>query len=291
MSQYQDLWFKSHDGLNLYTRDYPCTAPNEPSPKTIVCIPGLTRNSADFTQLSERLSSHFRVLAVDLRGRGKSDYDPNPENYHPGVYYQDMVALLDTLKLTQVILLGTSLGGLVSMILSAANPSRILSVILNDIGPVANPAGLDRIKSYIRKHKKVNNWDEAIAITKEIHASGYPTFKEADWRNFTSNIYRENADGQPELSYDPAISKPLDQPPSDQVSSNLWPAFETMRPIPTLVVRGELSDILSMDCVDQMRRIHPQMEYAEVPKCGHAPTLNEPKAQLAIDQFLGLKFT
>lgn len=286
MSQYKDFWLTTDDGLNLYARDYQCTDQENRSAKTIVCIPGLTRNSADFALLAEHLSARFRILAVDLRGRGKSDYDPRPENYHPGTYCQDILALLANLKLSQVILIGTSLGGLVSMILSATQPGVVLSVVLNDIGPETNPSGLDRIRAYIGDHKKVSNWDEATAVTKKIHAAQFPLFGAADWRAFANNIYRQNADGTPVLDYDFDISVPLNQPPDAQAATDLWPVFEAMSAIPTLLIRGELSDILNQSCVDQMQRTHTKLAYVEVPECGHAPTLNETESRLAIDQFL-----
>ena len=141
MQNYSDYWYQSSDGLRLYARQYG----QANAAQTIICIPGLTRNSADFTTLREHLAMRYRIFAVDLRGRGNSDYDSNPDNYHPGTYANDMICLLDDLKLRSAIFIGTSLGGLVSIVLAATAPNRVAAAALNDIGPEANQAGLDRI--------------------------------------------------------------------------------------------------------------------------------------------------
>jgi pimeloyl-ACP methyl ester carboxylesterase len=286
MQNYNDYWYKSHDGLNLYARDYPCQNDSNEPATTIMCIPGLTRNSADFAVLSEHLSDRFRVVAVDLRGRGNSDYDPNPENYHPGVYVEDIVAVLDGLELSEVILIGTSLGGLISMLLSSMAPDRIASIILNDIGPEANLPGLNRIKAYVRNRAPVGSWEEAIAATRETLASEYPNFCDAEWSSFTRNIYREGEGGKPVLNYDPAISVPLEQNSDESLNGALWPVFAKMSSIPTLLIRGQLSDILTRESVERMQDAHSTLEYKEVGGCGHAPTLTEPESRHAIDGFL-----
>jgi pimeloyl-ACP methyl ester carboxylesterase len=286
MQNYSDYWYKSRDGLNLYARDYPCRNHREQPWATIVCIPGLTRNSADFALLSEHLSNRFRVIAVDLRGRGRSDYDSCPQNYQPGVYAEDMIGLLDSLELDKVILIGTSLGGLVSILLSSMQSQRISSVILNDIGPEAHQPGLDRIKSYVRNRSTVRNWDEAMVATRETLATEYPNFGPADWMSFTRNIYREDSQGKPVLNYDPAISLPLESGADESLRGALWPVFAKMSPIPTLLIRGQLSDILTRESVEKMLSLHSRLQFTEVGECGHAPTLAEQESLLAIDCFL-----
>ncbi len=290
MPDYKEHWFKSRDGLNLYARDYPCERACEQPAATVVCIPGLTRNSADFALLAEHLSGRFRVLAVDLRGRGKSDYDPRPENYQPGVYVDDIISLLDSLELSRVILIGTSLGGMVSMLLTAMQPERVSSVILNDIGPEVHQPGLERIKSYVRNRSSVNSWDEAIDKTREVLGAEYPNFSAADWEAFTANIYRQGEDGTPELDYDAAITVPLEQRRDEaDEPADLWAVFAGMRTIPTLLLRGELSDILTEDCVVRMRAVHPTLAYTQVDCCGHAPLLVERESRVAIDRFLAVE--
>ncbi len=282
MHPYKDYWFESSDGLNLYARDYRHSSPQA----TILCIPGLTRNSADFSRLCDHLADRFRVISVELRGRGNSEYDNNPENYHPGVYVQDVTSLLDALRLESVILIGTSLGGLISMLLSAMQPDRIAAAVINDIGPQVNQQGLDRIKAYVCNQSSVASWQEAEQRTREILGREYPDFKDDDWSFITRNLYRENGSGQPVLNYDPSISILLEQRQDDSVPPDLWPAFEAMRPIPLLVFRGELSDILTRDCVAKMQQIKSDMHFTEIANCGHAPLLTEGESLTAIDNFL-----
>jgi pimeloyl-ACP methyl ester carboxylesterase len=281
MQNYNDYWYKSSDGLRLYARQYGSpTAEN-----TIICIPGLTRNSADFSILCEHLATQYRIFAVDLRGRGNSDYDTNPENYHPGTYATDIIRLLDELGLPSAIIIGTSLGGLVSMILAATHTNRIAAIVLNDIGPEADQAGLDRIKTYVCNPSSVSNWGEAVAKTKSIQGREYPTFSDEDWLTFSKNLYKENPDGKPILAYDPAIATLLKQP-IDAPSADLWPIFKSISDCPLLLIRGELSDILSLHCVTKMQKQRPDMSFLEIPNCGHAPLLSETTALVTIDQFL-----
>lgn len=298
MSEYQDFWFHSHDGLRLYARDYsrpqvqehgkedtrgdPC---NTKRP-TVICIPGLTRNSADFAQLSRHLSKRFRVIAVDLRGRGRSDYDSNPENYHPGVYVRDMLQLMDALAQDRVILIGSSLGGLISIILAATVPRRIAAVVLNDIGPEVERAGLDRIKSYVRSPGKVENWQEAAARTQAIHGSAFPDFDHREWLEFARNLYREEADGRPVLAYDPAIAVLMTRGKEEGNRADLWPVFEAIPAIPFMLVRGVLSDIITPQVVDRMRHVMPGIRIVEVANRGHAPLLTENVCLQGIDAFV-----
>lgn len=281
MQNYSDYWYQSSDGLRLYARQYGLANAEQ----TIICIPGLTRNSADFAPLCEHLAVRYRIFAVDLRGRGNSDYDSNPQNYHPATYASDMICLLDDLKLSSAIFIGTSLGGLVSIVLAATAPERVVAATLNDIGPEADQAGLDRIKSYVSNPNSARNWAEAAANTKSTLGHAYPNFSDDDWQQFTKNIYRENAQGQPELSYDPNIALLLQQQ-NDAPPANLWPLFRLIRDTPLLLIRGALSDILSSDCVAKMQDQQADMQFIEVPNCGHAPLLSEPSALGAIDRFL-----
>ncbi len=283
-SEFQDFWFSTQDGLSLYARDYP----NNRATQTVICIPGLTRNSADFADLCTLLSSQFRVLAVELRGRGKSNYDPKPENYLPATYANDIVKLLDDLDLQSVILIGTSLGGLVSMIASAMRPNRIDKIILNDIGPEINTEGLERIKEYVCDPETVTTWSQAIEKTRSILKREYPKFSERDWEAFTRNLYREDNDGRPVLNYDPAIAVPMKNVASSDVTGDLWPVFDLIKHLPILVFRGCHSDILSTECVRKMRSKKSDIKTVEITDCGHAPLLTEAEAITAITQFLNL---
>jgi pimeloyl-ACP methyl ester carboxylesterase len=286
MGKYVDYWYKSGDGLRLYARDYACRDTDNSNPATILCMHGLTRNSADFDGLADHLCERYRVLCVDQRGRGRSDYDNVIANYTPLTYVQDMFTLLDAVQVEQVILIGTSMGGLMSLLMSAMQPQRIRGVILNDIGPELDPRGLARIKGYVGKSKPVTNWDEAVAQARSINEVAFPDFTEQEWLDFTRGTYREE-NGVPVLAYDPAISQPLDDDESGVVPPDLWPVFEGVTAIPMLVVRGAQSDILAPGCVADMRERKPDLLVAEVPHRGHAPTLTEPVSLVAIDAFLG----
>ena len=281
MSRYEDVWYQSIDGLKLYARDYPNAAPRA----TVFCMHGLTRNSADFAELAEALQSDYRVIAVDQRGRGRSAWDPNPANYNPLVYVRDMYTLLDRLGLQEVIVIGTSMGGIMSMIMSALQPKRFRAVVLNDIGPVIAPAGLERIRSYVGKVPPVNSWAEAEARVRQLNTHVFPHWQGEDWARFTRKLYQENADGVPQLAHDPAIAQSLKADPSAP-PPDLWPSFQGLANIPTLVVRGSTSDILDLECVAEMQRRKPDIQVVEVPGIGHAPMLDEPVARRAVLEFV-----
>ncbi|RLQ23437.1 alpha/beta fold hydrolase [Seongchinamella sediminis] len=285
MADYADVYYQSSDGLRLYARDYPCRDSGRAGAPVILCLHGLTRNSADFAGLAEYLSARYRVIAVDNRGRGLSEYDSNVANYTPATYVQDMFTLLAELGVDQVVLCGTSMGGLMSFMMAAMEPQRVQGIIINDIGPEIDPAGLDRIKGYVGKSGPVSNWDEAIAQAREINQVAFPDFSEQEWEDFTRGIYREQ-NGVPVLAYDPAISQPMSDDESNAVPPDLWPLFDASSAIPMLVIRGESSDILAPHCVATMRSKKPDLAFAEIPHRGHAPTLNEALSRQAIDQFL-----
>jgi pimeloyl-ACP methyl ester carboxylesterase len=286
MGNYEDFWYQSSDGLRLYARDYPCRDNTIEQPQTLLCMHGLTRNSADFAGLADHLCQRYRVICVDQRGRGRSEYDSVVANYTPLTYVQDMFTLLDQLDLAEVILVGTSLGGLMSFLMSAMQPQRIRAMIINDIGPEVDPRGLERIKSYVGKSTPVASWDDAVARAREIAELAFPDFSDEQWLDFTRGIYREEG-GVFTLDYDPAISQPLDDDDSGVVPPDLWGVFEAIKSIPMLLIRGESSDILAGSCVDEMRSRKADLQVAQIPRRGHAPTLTEPTSIAAIDVFLG----
>jgi pimeloyl-ACP methyl ester carboxylesterase len=281
MSRYEDVWYQSSDGLKLYARDYP----NASARATVLCMHGLTRNSADFAELADALQANYRVIAVDQRGRGRSAWDPNPANYNPLVYVRDMYTLLDGLGLQQVIAIGTSMGGIMSMIMSALQPARFRAVLLNDIGPVIAPAGLDRIRGYVGKVPPVTSWAEAETRVRQLNTHAFPHWQAEDWSRFARKLYQENADGVPQLAHDPAIAESLKADPSAP-PPDLWPSFQGLAQIPTLVLRGSTSDILDPECVAEMQRRKPDIKVVEVPGVGHAPMLDEPVARQAVLEFL-----
>ncbi|MFO7552525.1 MAG: alpha/beta hydrolase [Haliea sp.] len=282
MTEFTDLWYHSSDGLRLYARDYAGPGPGAP---VALCMHGLTRNAADFAGLAPHLAQRYRVLVAEQRGRGRSDYDPVPANYQPGTYVQDMFALLDSQGVEKALLVGTSMGGLMAMLMAAMQPARVSGIILNDIGPVVDPAGLERIKSYVGKSRPVTDWQQAVAQVRAINGVAFPDFSDEEWLSFTRALYRE-VEGRPVLAYDPAIAEPMAASDDNAVPPDLWPVFESIRALPILVIRGAHSDILAASCVTEMQQRKPDLASAEIARRGHAPTLDEPESRRAIDSFL-----
>lgn len=271
---------RAADGLQLFYVESGRGNPGSP----ILCLAGLTRNGRDFEEVRERLANRYRVFALDLRGRGHSDWDPNWRNYHPQTYANDVLKMLDDLRIDRVILLGTSLGGLVSTLLSYNHPERIAGVILNDVGPEIAPEGLERIKGYVGLLGPVTNWDEAVEQTKLINSVAWPDLPDDYWPRIARRLYREDETGVPRLDMDPMIGEA-----TRKIGATLtdpWVLFEGLKDIPTMVLHGERSDILTMDIVDRMLEKKPDLEHVIVPGVGHVPLLDEPVSQQAIDTFL-----
>ncbi len=286
MNNYNDIWYTSSDGLQLYARDYKGSQPLDKNLPTVICIPGLTRNSADFHPLSQHLCANYRVIAVDLRGRGNSAYDPKPGNYQPTIYVDDIIQLINTLGLKNVVLVGTSLGGFVSLLVAASQPEFLRGIVINDFGPLIEASGLQRIKSYVGKLKQVTSWDEAVQQTKAINGREFPKLSNKQWQEFTHNLYRTNAQGLPELNYDPAIAIPFETTENADIALDLWPIFDSINDIPMLLIRGALSDLVSTTTAEEMQQRRPDLQYTEIPDCGHAPLLNEAIAFKAIESLL-----
>jgi len=283
MADYRDHWYDSADGLRLYARDYPGPGGNA---LPVLCMHGLSRNAADFAGLADHLVSGRRVIVAEQRGRGRSAWDPVPANYTPLTYVQDMFRLLDELGLERVLLIGTSMGGLMSFLMMAQAPARFAGAVINDIGPEIDPVGLARIQRYVGRNPPVRSWDEAVAKTREINGAAFPDYSDEEWLAFTRNLYVER-EGVPVLAYDPAIAEGMADPEeTGAVPAALWPVFDAAAAVPMLVIRGELSDILAADCVARMGERDPDLTAVEVPRVGHAPMLTEPEALAAIDAFL-----
>jgi pimeloyl-ACP methyl ester carboxylesterase len=247
----------------------------------VLCIPGLTRNARDFTDVASILAADRLVVAVDLPGRGRSDADPTARSYTLDVYLSEVLRLCDALDLTRVALMGTSLGGLVAMHVGAAAPERIAGIVLNDIGPQLAPEGVARISSYAGKMGPVTTWAEAAEQTRAVTESQTPGLTEEEWLDEAHRRYRQEADGRIVADYDPGI---VNGPPS---SEDPWSVFDRLGDLPLLLLRGEFSDLLAPDTVSAMQALHPTMRAVEIPNRGHAPILNEPEALAAIAAFLG----
>ncbi len=283
---YAERRWTSPDGLSLFARDY---APADgPARLPVIAIHGLTRNSADFEVIAALIAqSGRRVLAVDVRGRGRSDRAPDPMTYTPDVYAKDVVALLEQLGIEKAVFLGTSMGGLITMALTAIKPKAIAAAILNDVGPELAPEGLSRIATYTGQPVVIETWADAAAYAKRINETALPHYTDADWAAFARRTFREGTEGAPVLDYDPDISAPIKAAGAKALIPNLWPYFRALaRKKPTLLLRGATSDLLSPAIVAKMRKAAPSMAYAEVPGVGHAPMLDEAEARAAIFEFL-----
>jgi pimeloyl-ACP methyl ester carboxylesterase len=278
---YTEAFWTSHDGLRLYTRVY--ENPN-PGAATVLCLHGLTRNSRDFEDLAPHLQSRYRVVVPDLRGRGFSARDLNPQNYQPAIYVQDILALIDSVDAPQVTVIGTSLGGLLAMMLGVGHRARIAGIILNDIGPEADPVGIERIKGYAGRLPPPKDWSDAIAQTKIMFGQAWPNLADERWSAITRRSYREDAAGALNVDADPMIGEMLRASPA--ATATLWPFWNALRAIPMLAIRGERSDILSAATFARMKADNADLEQLEVAQRGHAPLLDEPECVLAIDGFL-----
>lgn len=276
--------YRSADGgLRLYAEE--CGPTN--APLTVLCLHGLTRNGRDFGALVDHLSANYRVITADQRGRGKSQWDPNPDNYRIPVYAKDVTALLDHLAISKVALIGTSMGGLISMVLGASQPARVHGIVLNDIGPEVMPTGLKRLRESLSTPVNVSTWAEAAQQAKRVNGNAFPDYGEADWVAFARRTYSEDPSGRPVPAYDRAILAGLNQPSDPAaVTPTMWPLWTQLAAIPMLAIRGGLSDLLSAATLDHMAARHPNLITLTLPDRGHAPMLDEPPAVAAIDRFL-----
>lgn len=275
----------SRDGLSLFLRDYP--AAGEETGLPVICLHGLTRNSKDFEEIAPVIAGWGRrVIVADVRGRGQSDRDPNPNNYKPPIYARDVVEMMAELHVPRAAFVGTSMGGLITMTLMALRPRAIAAAILNDVGPTIAPEGIARILGYAGKPIDVRNWDDAMEYVRSTNAVAQPGFDDEDWRKFARRTFDET-DGVPVLAYDPAIKVPLGKPPS---RLSIWLVGLMFRRLarkrPTMLLRGALSDVISAGIAERMERAAPSLQRVDVPGVGHAPTLSEPVAVDAIDRFL-----
>ena len=289
MASYSDVYFPGaaipdeSGRLTLYARDY--GVPFDGAP-VVLCLHGLTRNSADFEWIAGHLSDRYRVLAADQRGRGRSQWDPVAARYNPGVYVQDMLGLLDHLGIARAAIIGTSMGGLMAMVMAVVACDRMSAVVINDVGPDIEAAGLARIASYTGKTQPPATWADAAEIAQFINAVAFPDYGPDDWMAFARRLFLEK-DGVPEPAYDPAIAGGL-KPQSDApvAPPDLWPMWDALNGLPILAIRGALSDLLSPATLDKMAARHAGMVSVTVPNRGHAPMLDEPEAVSAIDTFL-----
>jgi pimeloyl-ACP methyl ester carboxylesterase len=272
--------------LELYARDYP--AASGPARPPIVCLHGLTRNSKDFSELATWLAARgHRVIVPDIRGRGLSQYDPDPMNYLPVHYARDVISLLDSLGTNRAIFIGTSMGGIVTMIIAAKRPPLVAAAVLNDVGPEASPVGLARIASYAGKKTDIGTWQEATAYVRSVNEVAFPGRDEPFWKRFAERTFRLDEAGDLRLDYDPDISVPIKAGRLRVRPILAWWMFNRLaRRRPTMLVRGELSDIVSPRIAARMKARARRLVTAEIPNVGHAPFLTEPESLSSIETFL-----
>ena len=281
--RYEDGWWLTTDGLKLHYRDYPGGVDGQPP---ILCIPGLTRNARDFEGVAERLSPEWRVICVDLRGRGESPQSPDSASYSPPTYVLDIGALYVALGLSKAVLLGTSLGGLIAMAMALTTPERLTGVLLNDIGPVIASDGMARIRSYVGKSASWPTWLHAARGIAEGEQDMFPRYGIEDWLRVAKRRCRLTSAGRVVFDYDMRIGEPIREAPVDAPAPDLWPAFSALRGRPIALLRGARSDLLTQASAEEMAQRLTSLELTVVPDVGHAPSLEEPESVDAIDRLL-----
>ena len=269
----RDRYYTTFDGLRLHVAEYgSTTSPWLP----VVCIPGLSRNARDFDDLGRHLSAHptrpRRVLAFDLRGRGLSDWDKDEARYTPIVEMQDVLDGMAALGVGRAVVVGTSRGGLIAMLMGVARPSVLAGVVLNDIGPALEARGLARLKTYVGRMPDPNDWDDAALILERLHGRLFPALSPADWQAFARMTWRD-VDGMPAADFDPALARTFDGIEFDQPMPTLWPEFAALAGLPVMAIRGANSDILSAATLARMDAEHPGLVKVEVAGEGHPPLL------------------
>lgn len=270
----------ARDGTGLFIDDRrPST---EQTGATILCLSGITRNGKDFHRLADDLTANgHRMVMLDYRGRGRSDRAADPMSYNPITYLDDIRNVLTALDLHRVVVIGTSLGGFLAMGMALAVPSALAGVILNDCGPEIPRDGIGRIIAYVSDPTAYDTWDEAIDAVKTMLPD--LNLDDAGWRLAAEGCYTEQPDGRIHPDWDTRMGEALrasGEPP------DFWPMFRALRSIPTLAIRGELSNFLSLDCFEKMMVEHPRMRTLTIANRGHTPTLDEPDSRSAIHEFL-----
>jgi pimeloyl-ACP methyl ester carboxylesterase len=278
--QHKDGWWQSSDGLRLHFRDY--AGPKDRLP--VLCIPGLTRNARDFEHVAERIAGAHRVICVELRGRGESAFAVDPQSYNPLDYLNDLEELLTQLKLKKFIAVGTSLGGILTMLLAASKPGRVAGALINDIGPVIEPAGLDRIKSQVGRAQSWLTWVHAARDLGELQRDIYPDYNLVQWIALAKRLFKLNQNGRIVPDYDARIAEPMRGETAP--AADLWPAWDALGNIPVTVLRGGLSDILSAKTARDMVKRLPNAKLVTISNVGHAPALDEAASLRAIDGLL-----
>lgn len=284
MQTWNDIYFTSRDGLRLYARHYPVPGSLR---RPVVCLAGLTRNSRDFHDLATALASPDdegrEVYCVDYRGRGRSQNDPDWKNYSIIVELNDVLDFMTMRGLHNAAMIGTSRGGLITMLMGVLRPAAIGAVVLNDIGPVIEREGLARIVAYVGRIPLPATWAEATDLVAEMNRRQFPSVTREQWGQFARQVFNDD-NGLPAPSYDPNLAKAISVL-SDELPT-LWPQYEALSHAPMLAIRGENSDILSRATFGDMQLRHPRVDTLTVKGQGHAPLLKDAVSIAAIQRFL-----
>lgn len=283
MTGYEDRFWSSRDGLKLHYRDYPGTNPGRPP---VICLHGLTRNARDFDELAERLSPAWRVLCPEMRGRGDSEYAREAASYNPLQYVEDLLALLEQAGIERFVAVGTSLGGLMTMLLALQAPERIAAAVINDVGPRLEPAGLERIKSYVGQGRSFPTWVHAGRALEEVQGVSHPNQDLAFWIEAAKRVMTLSSNGRIVFDYDMKIAEPFTRIDPAAEQANMWPALEALAGRPVVIVRGAVSDLLSEETLAGMLARLPDAEAITVQGVGHAPNLAGPDVFDAVDRLL-----
>lgn len=283
---FRDVTFTARDGLKLYARHYPATrliADRRP----VVCLPGLTRNGRDFDAFARALSNDAAgprdVYTVDYRGRGHSAWDSDWKNYAVPIEMLDVIDFMTFAGLSDAAIVGTSRGGLIAMVLAAAQPRLMGACVVNDIGPVIERKGLTRISAYVGRMPLPRTWAEATQLVADMSRKAFPSVAESEWEHVARQWFNEK-NGRPAPGYDPKLSNAMSV--LDKPAPELWPQFEALKRVPLFVLRGETSDILSEATMHEMQRRHPACTTFTVKGEGHAPLMRDAASTQAIRAFL-----
>ncbi len=282
---WRDVTFASFDDLKLHVRHYPAASDTF---RSVICLPGLTRNARDFHALAAYLSRHperpRNVYSFDYRGRGRSQYDRHWRNYTPFIELLDVLDFLTLRGLHKVGVVGTSRGGIIAMLMAALRPTAMGPVVLNDIGPVIETRGLARIIGYVGRMPVPKTWPEAAMMLRELNEHAFPAFSDTQWEEIAQDVFDEHK-GRPARAYDRKLARALGTIDLSRPVPEMWPQFIALGQMPAFVLRGENSDVLSESTLEAMVERHPNLRTMTVPEQGHAPVLKEPETVEAIGAF------
>lgn len=280
---YNDGYWWSPDGLRLHYRDYAGGSDGRPP---LLCLPGLTRNARDFEPLAARLAGEWRLICPDMRGRAESAYAKDAMTYVPLTYMQDISRLLADLAITRFVAVGTSLGGIITMLMAATHREWLAGALLNDVGPALEEEGLARIRTYVGVNQSHPTWVHAARALADANGDVYPGYDLQAWLAMAKRLYRLNSGGRIVLDYDMKVAEPI-RAMGSEAGVDMWPVMKAFSGLPTLLLRGERSDLLGAATAQRMAaEIGPGAELVTVPGVGHAPVLDEPESVAAIDRLL-----